>query len=213
MKNKFVLVAGLALTLCHLGDAALSASELLSGEFPLWVGRRAEYNVTLEFADAGDPTRPRRWQGRVTETIDSFEKRDGALIFRATARGVPSIDGPSVIVEDVARRYIVNGGRVSGVGFFWNETLVFPLRVGRRWVEDGDEEALRRADGWYVWRVEGKEDITTAGGKFAGCYRVAFRSNPDHVIIWFCPGVGVVREEYVHHGSLNNQRWDLLSAR
>ena len=85
--------------------------------------------------------------------------------------------------------------------------LILPLKVGDGWGEDPE---FKRDDHWYQWYVEEEETITVPAGTFK-CLRLAYRCNPDHELIWFCPNVGIVKQEYVHHGSIANMFMELTS--
>jgi hypothetical protein len=76
---------------------------------------------------------------------------------------------------------------------------VFPLKVGSRW---GDSESLEREDKMYFNYVEKVEDITVPAGTFKDCFKVVFRTLPDDTTEWFCLGVGIVKIEYHHHGTI-----------
>jgi hypothetical protein len=85
-------------------------------------------------------------------------------------------------------------------------TLMMPLRVGQYWNDQG----LKRKDTSYRWQVEAMETITVPAGTFK-CFRIAYRSCPDHQIIWFCPTVGIIRQEYEHHGTIINFYMELAA--
>lgn len=77
----------------------------------------------------------------------------------------------------------------------------FPIFVGARW---GDPQYLERADLSYFYSTEKQEDVEVPAGKFPECFWIIYRTRPDHTIEWFYPGVGVVKREYHHHGTLLN---------
>lgn len=85
--------------------------------------------------------------------------------------------------------------------------LILPLKIGQGWGADTETE---RDDHWYQWYVEAEESITVPAGTF-NCLRLAYRTNPDHELIWFCPNVGIIKQEYVHHGSVGNIFMELTS--
>lgn len=82
--------------------------------------------------------------------------------------------------------------------------LDFPLTLGKKF---GDAEMMRRADGWYCWVVE--ETRPTSSWNVAGVPRpdrtavLSHRTNPDHTIVDFAEGIGIVRYRYVHHGTVS----------
>jgi len=67
----------------------------------------------------------------------------------------------------------------------------FPLYAGSYWVYRG---------------------LYTVGGKrHAPVYRLSYRSLPDDTQVDFVPGLGIVRDRYLHHGSA--LAWDLSLVR
>jgi hypothetical protein len=67
----------------------------------------------------------------------------------------------------------------------------FPLRTGSKW---GEPEA-RRDDTMYAWFVDSRHGKT---------YRLVYMTMPDRTDVWFARGVGVIRKEYTHHGTLDD---------
>lgn len=85
-------------------------------------------------------------------------------------------------------------------------TLVLPLKVGDKW---GEEPPVPRDDGWYQWHVEGMESIKVPLGTYT-CFRIAYRTVPDHELIWFAPGLGIVKRQYRHHGTIISTDYELI---
>ena len=77
----------------------------------------------------------------------------------------------------------------------------FPLKVGAKW---GEPEMLKREDNMYCNYVEKVEDVIASAGVFKDCFKIVFRTLPDDTAEWFCPGVGIVKIEYHHHGTIDN---------
>lgn len=82
--------------------------------------------------------------------------------------------------------------------------LDLPLQVGKVF---GSSEWITRVDKQYMWLVEsaGEIQLTDIRGISSSHkmkqYRLAYRTNPDHVIVDFVPGVGITRYIYEHHGT------------
>ena len=74
------------------------------------------------------------------------------------------------------------------------------MRKGDTWAFDPYDAP--RTDGWYQWHVEKETIAKTAGGAPVIQYTLAYRTNPDHTITDFAPGIGLVRYQYVHHGTV-----------
>jgi hypothetical protein len=82
--------------------------------------------------------------------------------------------------------------------------LSFPLHSRKRFC---DVEFITRDDGDYCWTVENEAAARLAGirgvtGRNRRQYDIAFRTNPDHQIVTFVPGVGITRYQYTHHGTV-----------
>ena len=79
------------------------------------------------------------------------------------------------------------------------------LKVGRAF--GGDENAHLRPDKWYQWHIEDVRCVQLRGvagldpGRLWRQYRVAYRTIPGHVLIYFVPGLGITRYVYDHHGT------------
>ena len=84
------------------------------------------------------------------------------------------------------------------------QVLAWPLRAGQRW---GEVAAIPRLDGMYCWQVESQQAERLFG--IAGVtwwrqqtvFEIIYRTNPDHVIARFVPGIGLLATDYVHHGT------------
>ncbi len=181
--------------------------------FPLRQGASWVYNVTLDYAQGTDVV---HWTGTISETITSARQQGSGWVLHSQIQGHPLYTAAKGNQE---RAYIALANRLyrwasgqdasalimqGGQGFEGYQYLEFPLAIGKEW---GDAQSVARGDGWYVWHVEAQEDLTTAAGKFDACYRLIYRTNPDHTNIWFCSGIGIAREEYHHHGSVLDDVW------
>jgi hypothetical protein len=77
--------------------------------------------------------------------------------------------------------------------------------VGKRWDNIADDP--NRADGWYCWHVEARKrrSIEIKGvprTKADVVFTVAFRTNPSHELVEIVPGIGILRFEFEHHGTV-----------
>ena len=75
--------------------------------------------------------------------------------------------------------------------------LDVPLVVNKMWGAKDSSQYLRR-DRSYCWIVDSQ--TPTARGT---TYRLFYLSRPDHTLIDFVPGVGIVYFEYVHRGTVS----------
>ena len=70
--------------------------------------------------------------------------------------------------------------------------------------------------GRYCWLVDGERDFNPkrfpAAGNLANPrdFTLVYRTNPDHQIIDFVPGIGIVGFQYVHHGTLSETDLGLI---
>jgi len=80
--------------------------------------------------------------------------------------------------------------------------LELPLRSGLLFGRDSTE----RDDTFYAWYVESAQDAPAALRTLArsagdSVYHLAYRTFPDHQLVAFLPGLGVIRYVYKHHGT------------
>lgn len=87
--------------------------------------------------------------------------------------------------------------------------LVFPLQTGSLW---GDERLLARGDGLYVNKVGAPQELELPAGRLRA-WPIVFATLPERMTTWFSPGVGIVRYEYAHNGSLSRESYELLEFR
>lgn len=128
----------------------------------------------------------------------------------AAPAGEPAAPAPARVhtIAEVNRlRQILDGGastlRAS------DADLAFPIRTGALW---GDERLLARGDGLYVNRVEAPVEVEVPAGRLKA-WPIVFATLPERITTWFSPGVGVVRYEYAHNGSLSRESYELLEFR
>jgi hypothetical protein len=94
--------------------------------------------------------------------------------------------------------------------------LDLPLFLDKRW---GDAEQVQRPDGMYCWVVSEVRREKPAGikgldaGRPVEVYRAAYRTNPDHQLVDYAPGVGIVRYQFVHHGTVSECDMTLVEYR
>jgi hypothetical protein len=86
--------------------------------------------------------------------------------------------------------------------------MTWPLKDGKSW---GDPAMTSRGDGMYVWLIVAVETVNVPAGAFQKCFKAAMYTNPDTTFEWFCPGKGLARYEYHHHGSVDDEVWQLAS--
>jgi hypothetical protein len=87
-----------------------------------------------------------------------------------------------------------------------------PLHVGKKF---RDPEGMAREDNHYCWFVESMKatKFPTIKGVPPGAhkaYDVIFRTNPDHILFQFVPGVGLTQYSYHHHGTVADTELHLV---
>lgn len=93
--------------------------------------------------------------------------------------------------------------------------LEFPLRQSQCTVAIKPKEVRQREDLFYCWFLEQKTaaDLQVAGVRpIRDVWRAWYRSNPDHQILGFAPGVGFVSYDFSHHGTLSEAHVKLVEA-
>lgn len=86
---------------------------------------------------------------------------------------------------------------------------VVPFEVGNLWPAFPDPSP--RDDTAYQWHVEALVEVNVPADRFVDCYRIVLFTLPDSSVRWVCPGVGLVAQEYHHHGSVVDYRAELTS--
>jgi hypothetical protein len=74
--------------------------------------------------------------------------------------------------------------------------------------KSGDEEAVKREDDRYCWVVNriSKEKLLEVSSinpkEKYDVFSFSFYSSPDHTELDFAPALGIIKYEYIHHGSI-----------
>lgn len=187
-------------------------------DFPLLPGAVWSYR-TEDAADSGD---------------NGVDVRRGTLLLRVlsvhrhgelTVAAVQKVERLNGVAEESISWRVVDGDRLYALEEpndlrFVLDTgasalrgadadLVFPIGVGQRW---GDPRQLARTDGLYIRQVRGEEELNLPAGKLKA-WPIVYATLPEQSTTWFAPGIGVVRYEYTHHGSLSRESHDLIEFR
>jgi hypothetical protein len=94
--------------------------------------------------------------------------------------------------------------------------IQLPLQDGKcaKGLQDGAE--IPRDDLFYCWHFEGKEkrplSATGLGTRTVEVWQLWYRSNPDHQILGFVPGIGFVSYDFAHHGTPSQAHVKLVEA-
>ena len=69
----------------------------------------------------------------------------------------------------------------------------------------------KRSAPMWCWSVEAvSSDDLPAKHRNHGPYQLVYRSNPDHVVLTFTPGIGITSWQYVHHGTTSEAALTLV---
>jgi hypothetical protein len=106
--------------------------------------------------------------------------------------------GAQLIMQEA----ISQPGKFSRQAQDFNELFQLPLAKDNRWGGD-----LQREDGWYCWRVEKAQPAKLQVKGYSGnptviVYTLAYRTNPEHLLLDIAPGLGITRFIYQHHGTI-----------
>jgi hypothetical protein len=87
-----------------------------------------------------------------------------------------------------------------------------PLAQGKKFC---DEDSAKRDDDMYCWVVDALAQVSLNNIKglpadSATSFTLSFRTNPDDSEIELVPGVGIIRYEYHHHGTLADTELKLV---
>jgi hypothetical protein len=90
--------------------------------------------------------------------------------------------------------------------------FLLPLAQGKKFC---DEESAKRDDDMYCWVVDAPaqvslNDIKGLPAKSATAFTLRFQTNPDDSEIELVPGVGIIRYEYHHHGTVADTELQLV---
>jgi hypothetical protein len=216
-----------------------NASEEVAKYFPFHIGSSWTYSFKQSMEEgSGAKARTRTVRGHYSETVVSLEqsfdnsiqlvgvRRDGEppsyvscpveKDFRSSDRTKPEfwyVTGRLRVFvvctrEDATQLVLTLGNSPSGEISNYGPDYVLPFKLGGAWGADPD---YPRDDNFYEWAIVDQGDITVPAGKYKGCFSIIFRTLPDHEIRDICPGVGLVADEYEHHGTLDEHRIELTN--
>ncbi len=238
MKKPWGVVIGVVgMTVLLAQQGRVQPSEPPAQSFPLAEGARWVYQGTVKWTrpDSAEVIEQSiQWDMEVLKVVER-EHVTGALI-----KGFPSDlawyeDGKRpeehlMVQVGPDKFYLLSGSQKDDAwaqlqaGDVWLGPLLtehdlwleLPLVRGKVF---GDTESLTRADRWYCWHVEDElpADLSRirglSGRRPARTYQIAFRTNPDHQLVSFVPGVGVTRYLYRHHGTVSEADVSLIEYR
>lgn len=118
--------------------------------------------------------------------------------------------------KDLLRRFHDSNDSLISAVTQEEPVLQFPLRLNRCTTELQPVESRDRDDLLYCWHMERKRigKLSASGVLQSPVVRWTawYRTNPDHQIVGFVPGVGIVSYDFSHHGSIYESHVKLLEA-
>jgi hypothetical protein len=205
---------GIALLLAVCGAASLEAQSA-SPLFPMAKGTTWTYTGTvgIQGKDAKLEEIHLSWQTEVVESVDRGPMK--AALVRGDPRdfiwysGEPEHGCYLVITVEDRELYFQNSPACvlppdpSLALSPENLRLKLPARVGDIFAADPE----RKNDGRYAWCVESVNQVNFSDVKgvpqdrnFDTCL-LMYRTNPDHQIATYVPGIGLTEYVYSHHGT------------
>lgn len=196
-----------------------AAGETILAVFPLGGGAAWTYHAVID-TQTGTASEVEHWEGEISAAIGEALIEGAHTFFRVDWSGDPI----SRVQPDGARYYAPLGGALyeadseataraligaDGASYETAQVMAWPVSVGDVW---GDPALVAQGGIQNVWQViERAGVVQVPAGTFNDCTILAFVTNPDRSFRTFCPGVGFVRYEYVHNGTIHNEVWELIS--
>jgi len=152
----------------------------------------------------------------------------GFFVYISIAYGNPSVlpsvihvkNGDVLVYQEMTTTQYVGGGEnLQKTVIEKRETVKkadhglkygFPLKVGMAWGEGIDGVGCNQSQHDYCNYVENKKNVTVSAGTFRDCFEIVYITGPDTTTEWYCPGVGIVKSEYEHHGTITTMKSELI---
>ena len=198
------------------------AAETIASLFPMEAGTYWIYKGRIEWTPVGKHQKVKSktltWQMTIHDVIESAECRvalvsgfpgdvawyeEGMLPqYRLLAQDDKCVYLKSYQNRDeaVAAAKAIEAGIQNCISHCIME---FPLTKGKKY----DVVDENRSDTWYAWYVEKIDKVNLKVKGYANQrpvkrFRLVYRTNPDHTIMEFVPGLGITRFLYQHHGTV-----------
>jgi hypothetical protein len=177
------------------------------------LGKGASWDYTAKVSwTSVNPSQVKRavihWETRVIDAMDSPHGRIAIVsgfpdqlawyepatkpaldVVVATAKGlwvtpVKTLPEAETLVKGIANGDIVGSGR---------QYLEDPIKIGDCFAADDP----RRTDGFYCWKV-----LRKISDKYGTGWELIYQTLGDNMMIWYVPGIGIIRYSYEHHGTV-----------
>lgn len=169
-------------------DSVDFSTQILA-DFPLSVGATWEYSAEIDYMDRANPPGLIKWTGVITDTVlDRQVSPEGNLIFIVQEEMQP-LPPAEVWRQPGAFEYILSGDGVYKYGL---KIYQWPLTNKTSWKAFADFD--------YEIAAQPLREIEIPLGNLDHCFELTLVTNPDTTIDTFCPGIGIVKHTYWHHG-------------
>lgn len=195
------------------GDNITSPIEQILDYYPLAPGAIWTYQVTLDISAGQGPEAIEHWEGTIMLNVIEATLDGGVPIFSVERTAQPG----TTLLDLTPRYFFVRDSGIyqefsyemaveaaHGDVSTYSAYMTWPLALDEEWNGPHD-------DNFPGWFIAGQESVQVPAGMFDACLIGRVVTNPDHVLRWFCPGTGLVKYEYHHHGSVHDEIWELLS--
>jgi hypothetical protein len=176
-------------------------SSLILADFPLAIGTIWKYSAEISTRSPVEGSQVKKWSGFITvEVVEKNINPDGKIIFTLHQKLEPA-PSPEIWKEPDTYDYTI-----SGDGIFRDRAKVyqFPVSNGASW-------HLRTDFSFNRWFANYIGNVEVPYGKLEGCYTFDIDTNTDAAFETFCPGIGFVKHDYVHHSGLRHENFLLIS--
>lgn len=197
-------------------------------KFPLLKGNYWIYDVNIRVHNEASPEKP--IEAKINLKMEVLEAYACKNFVASVVKGYPGSlawyqngreDSISVIifsdpdgyfvatveekVNEIIEKFRTGKFSEKDLGLADWQIIQMPLEVGKTYFADPSDTETT-----YRWQVAEKTrlDATCIAGlgdrKTAAAFTLMYRTNPDHTIISFAPGIGITHYTYQHHGTVSD---------
>jgi hypothetical protein len=158
-----------------------------------------KYNAVISYADANDNTKLIQWTGIITDRVIKKAETGGKTVYTVQKDMEPAPPG-GVWRQPGPFEYTVSGNEI-----FKDSIKIYQYPLGDNQSWQASPDTIYKVTSQHVGEVD------TPYGKLNNCYTLTYATNPDTTVETFCPGTGIVRHTYEHHGSSQSEKFELFS--
>jgi hypothetical protein len=172
--------------------------ETILQDFPLEVGTRWVYYVTIEyrfgewiFTEDGEAIEPpwRTWTGFITQSVTERTEQPQSVhpTFTISVQNYPNVTVNGIELDNHETIYVIKHNSIYQNEIRW---IKWPLEVGAFW-DPWDEYANPQEPRPKLWNVLNIESVETGIGTLNDCFLSQLAPPGDVISYWICPGVGI----------------------